>query len=177
MKVTARHPCVQCGEVFTIPNGRAKFCSAKCSFLNKVEKTPTDCWGWSGILHRGYAAFYFGRGNHFLAHRFSYEIHCGEIPPGYFVCHRCDNPACTNPDHLFLGTHRDNMIDCIEKGRHGRGSGNVRGEKNGMALLTNNAVRAIRVSREPRKVLAARYGVSEGCICHVRYGKTWKHVI
>lgn len=82
-------------------------------FWNMVN-TDAECWLWTGKLDRkGYGRF----GTH-RAHRYSYETMIGDIPRGMFVCHRCDTPGCVRPTHLFLGTARDNMQDCLRKGRH-----------------------------------------------------------
>jgi hypothetical protein len=85
-------------------------------WLKVVKETPTFCWAWSGRKDKaGYGLISNNR-----AHRISYEIHKGEIPRGMFVCHRCDNPECCNPDHLFLGTAYDNNIDRAMKTRRVR---------------------------------------------------------
>ena len=86
------------------------------------------CWGWSGaVINRGpysYGVLQRGRRGEglILAHRASWEIHVGPIPEGKLVLHRCDNPICSNPEHLFLGTQTDNMQDCVRKGRHNQAS-------------------------------------------------------
>lgn len=84
-------------------------------FWNKVRKSD-NCWEWTAGKNRGYGAF-FVNGKNVGAHKFSWEIHFGEIPKGMYVCHRCDNSLCVRPDHLFLGTQLDNIQDSVMKGR------------------------------------------------------------
>ena len=87
-------------------------------FLKNVSPEPNSgCWLWAGSLHNGgYGAFSaFGESR---ANRVSYRLYKGDIPPGMFVMHKCDNPPCVNPDHLEIGTPRDNVRDMIAKNRH-----------------------------------------------------------
>lgn len=148
-------------------------------FWAKVHKTE-GCWLWManrlphkrdyGLIHEG------GRGSRSLrAHRVSYELAYGPIPDGLDVLHRCDNPPCVRPDHLFLGTQLDNMRDMHRKGRQGPPR-DIVGVKNINAKLAEADVVAILLSKEPSPVLAARYGVTKECIGHVRRRVTWKHV-
>lgn len=86
-------------------------------FWSKVTKgKPNECWVWHGANVRGYGQFWF-RGKKARASRASWSIHFGEIKNGLWVLHKCDNPPCVNPKHLFLGTRSDNMLDCFKKGR------------------------------------------------------------
>lgn len=93
-------------------------------FISKVDKKEThECWNWKGSLNSGgYGQFYNGH-TVVLAHRFAYEsFHSRKIPHDLYVLHRCDNPVCCNPIHLFLGTQKDNMKDMVEKGRSSKSS-------------------------------------------------------
>lgn len=86
-------------------------------FWSKVNIVEKECWEWQASLdYFGYGNFY-ADGKNCRAHRYSWTIHKGNIPKGLLVCHKCDNPKCINPDHLFLGTHLDNAFDMVEKGR------------------------------------------------------------
>ena len=147
-------------------------------FWSRVHKTD-NCWIWTA----GRASFGYGkmsvRGRSERAHRIAWELHNGAIPHGKYVLHRCDNPACVRPDHLFLGTLRDNSQDMMEKGRAKFGGGiATQGERNGRARLTAAAVREIRAAYPAtRQVdLAERYGVSQVAISHIVLRKSWRHI-
>jgi len=99
-----------------------------------------------------------------------FEEYREPIPKGFYVCHVCDVRNCINPDHLFLGTHADNMRDMKNKGRAHLG------EAHGMAKLTNSQVLEIRASKEPYKVLASKYNVVIHTIQRVRSRDNWKHI-
>jgi len=147
---------------------------------------PNGCWVWTAWRNkRGYGYTSNGvKEKNVEAHRMSWRVHFGDIPVGMFVCHRCDNPSCVNPGHLFLGTHQDNVTDCAKKGR------NVKGEKwqrcvrprikrgtaHYLAKLNEDVVRAIRASTESRTQLAHRYGVTVATISDVLKRATWAHV-
>lgn len=110
-----------------------------------------------------------GRGNLVRAHRISWELHRGPIPEGQHVLHRCDNPGCVNPDHLFLGTPATNQQDCIAKGRYRCGR-----------KLTDSAIIAIRKARAVGitvKDLMKTHDVDRKTIYNVIHHRTWKHVI
>lgn len=87
-------------------------------FNNKINKTPT-CWEWTGAKNnKGYGCLAVNK-QKWLAHRLSYTITKGQIPAGQIICHTCDNPHCVNPQHLFAGTHTDNIKDMLTKNRQG----------------------------------------------------------
>jgi hypothetical protein len=108
------------------------------------------------------------------AHRVSWVLHHGPIPPGLLVCHRCDNPKCVNPDHLFLGTPKDNSQDMVRKGRVSQG------DRHPYAKLTRRQVVRIReraeAGHDPKRI-ARDYRVSTANVKHVIRRHTWKHVI
>lgn len=129
--------------------------------------TNGGCWLWSAITQRGYG-FLKIRGSRKAAHRLSWSLHRGAIPAGLCVLHRCDTPACINPDHLFLGTQADNMADMAKKGRSNPSRWNAR--------LSPKAAIAIRQSALPAATLAAEYGVRPKTIKNVRRGKSYAWV-
>jgi hypothetical protein len=138
-------------------------------------RTDAGCWSWSGATsEHGYAKV----GSQF-GHRLAWEIHNGPIPDGLFVLHRCDNPPCTNPDHLFLGTHADNMADATAKGRLNGRPNRPRGEQVKNSKLTVAKVRELRklaLAGRSTQALAALFGVSDDCVRSVITRKRWVHV-
>jgi len=153
-------------------------------FWSKVDKSG-DCWNWTGgILRKGYGSF--GVKNNGIwktatASRVAYLLTYGEIPAGLNVCHRCDNPACVNPEHLFVGTFKDNIHDALKKGRmlsgwHLNGAGE--GERNPQAKLTWERVNEIRSCYKSGKwiqrELAAKFSISPRQVRNIIYNKQWK---
>lgn len=131
----------------------------------------TGCWIWNGAKSStGYGAIQLGVKNTGKAHRVSWELVNGPINDGLFVCHKCDTPACVNPNHLFLGDSFANMGDMAKKKR------SLIGTKNHKAKLSESDVIYIRESNEGRKFLAAKFKVCEMTISRVRTGENWKDV-
>lgn len=123
----------------------------------------------------GYGRFNLN-GTTVSAHRYAYESMRGPIPVGSVVCHTCDNPACVRIEHLFVGTHADNMLDMKLKGRR---IGKMVGAQCPRARLSTRQVRAIRRARAAGctlRSLAERYDVTLSCVSHVARGDVWKHV-
>lgn len=156
-------------------------------FWSKVKKTNT-CWLWTGTLtNKGYGKIGLGRRacGYVTTHRLSYEIANGPIPKGNgyhgtCVLHKCDNRACVRPNHLFLGTQKDNLHDMSSKGRHPstKHPEDKRGIKNGRAKLTDKDISEIRLKRGTvlQKDLAKQYGVSQVLISRIQLKKNWCHV-
>lgn len=140
-------------------------------FWNKVNKTP-GCWEWTGHrLREGYGRLRMGSRTdgtrrQELAHRVSYELHRGEIPPGLIVRHTCDNPSCVNPDHLELGTDADNARDKAVRDR----------AVTKLSPVQVNEIRERRDAGERLKTLAAEYGVRESTISRIANRRRRKHV-
>ena len=158
-------------------------------FWAKVDRHQEgECWLWTAYrAPLGYGEIGVSGHRTARAHRVSWEIHNGPIPDGLFVLHRCDNPPCVNPAHLFLGTIADNSRDMVAKGRHAfavHPETQARGERINTALLTAEQVVAIRARHEfgARKgdrttaALAREYGVNRETISKIVRRKSWAHV-
>lgn len=129
-----------------------------------VKKGKDDCWEWdASISNNGYGRSSM-KGYPSQAHRVAYILYIGEIPDGMCVLHKCDNRRCVNPSHLFLGTYKDNAVDCTNKGR------------SPSARLTVSQVLTIRSSTESQIVLARRYGVSVITIYRIRKRISYSHL-
>lgn len=143
-------------------------------FWSKVHKGGEDeCWDWMrGKDKDGYGAFWLNNED-IRAHRLAFIMKNGQIPSNMFVCHRCDNPACVNPGHMFLGSSRDNINDMLSKGR------TLKGEKNNGAKLKEHQVTEIKkiylAGNVSSRVLAKQFGVGKGTILKIVNGEAWSH--
>lgn len=154
-------------------------------FFRKIQKTSSGCWFWLGRKCRqGYGSFRLN-GKIEKAHRASYILNwkLEKIPDGVYVCHTCDNPSCVNPEHLFLGTAKENMQDCKSKGRlmsPARIAAQTRGEERYNAKLTE--ADAIKVHEMfsagiSKAEIARHFRVSYSCTNNIILGVSWKHLI
>lgn len=138
-------------------------------YAHKTE----SCWIWTGPRNRSGYGVTGVRGIPSLAHRLLWEMLNGEIPPGMFICHRCDIPSCINPKHLFLGTPKDNSQDMVRKNRVSRPIG----ELHPQAKIKNRDVRKIR-SLAARGIsqasIAKMYNMHQASISYMVNGKTWR---
>ena len=144
-------------------------------FLAKVCPEPAGgCWLWRGVVRSdGYGLVTFG-GTQQRAHRVAWTLFRGEIGSGLVVCHKCDVRACVNPEHLFLGTIKDNVRDMTKKGR------SPRGESHGSSRLTEEQVSRIKTmlleGRMYMSEIAREFGVAHATISCIARGTTWRHV-
>lgn len=157
-------------------------------FWSRVERTD-GCWIWTGRREgRGYGRF-GAAPRRWSAHRLAWTLTYGPIPDGMFVCHRCDNPPCVRPDHLFLGTNSDNLLDASRKGRIASGARNgaythperrQRGEQINTAILTADQVREIRrryASGERQIDIARAFGTRNTNVSRIVRRETWRHLL
>jgi hypothetical protein len=159
--------CVGCGIMFPRLATRTNYCSAECQFWKHVSKTDS-CWNWTGSTHHfGYGEF---RRNCQLirSHRFSYELHKGEIAVGLGINHHCDNPKCVNPDHLYAGTQLDNTNDAVKRDRVGSRKLTKEQVLEIKKQLQSGTTNAYKISKELK--------MSYCTIWSIQNHKTWKHV-
>lgn len=142
-----------------------------------IVDDKTGCWIWEPLANKGNEYGHLTIGTRtgqtrktISAHRYSYSLFVGEIPNGMFVCHKCDDKRCVNPDHLFIGTRQDNVDDRERKKRNNH----VVGEKVGNSKLKVKDVLYIRRSNETDRSLAKKFGVSHTTIGRARNGTYWK---
>lgn len=141
----------------------------------RVVVTESGCWEFGGGTDRKGYGIIGVNGIAEKAHRAAWESFYGKIPDGMHCLHRCDNPGCIRPSHLFLGTPLDNVIDCRDKGRLKW----LSGSQNPAAKLTDDSVRSIRELRArgtKQRVIADLFGVSRATIGDILTGRGWKHV-
>lgn len=139
-------------------------------FWSHVSVVDGSCWEWTGPKQSfGYGVSYYANRN-ILAHRRSWMIRHGDIPPGLCVLHKCDNPACVNPDHLFLGSRIENNEDCNSKGRRSVG------EKHVTSKITEMVAIEIKSCIHPPSHYVKEYGITRACVSSIRRNKTWKHL-
>lgn len=143
-----------------------------------VSEDHNACWEWQRLRNKqGYGILKTGGGSR-RAHRYVWELFNGPIPESMFVCHKCDNPPCCNPSHLFLGTHQDNMQDMMDKGRTGHPA--QPGEKHRSAKLNSQQVIRIRDLYESGKYsyseLSDMFGVTSAQIGYIVTRKNWTHL-
>ena len=172
--------CLSCGQPYRVAQYRAtksKYCSHSCRaigtmkmrslpledrFWRKVKvKSENDCWLWTAATTNGGYGVIGHRDKTVRAHRLSYEMANGPIPRNHVVRHKCDNPACVNPDHLEIGTQADNICDAVSRNRN-RGP---------TRKLTDSAVLDIRQSKDTIRECAERHKVSYAYVSLIRNGK------
>jgi hypothetical protein len=149
------------------PHGKFTHMTAR-DILEKYTDKSDDCWLWTGTINGngyGYFTLTVGGRRKVLAHRAAYEDKRGPIPEGKSVRHRCDTPACVNPAHLSVGSHKDNMNDMARRQRSGR------------SKLTRDQVRYIRFSSAGPGNLGQVFGISREAVYNVRKRKSYKNVV
>lgn len=190
--------CLECNEYFSFyksikPTKDAKFCGLSCRRKwnknpeNKIDqlkqlldkytiKNENNCWGWKGPLYpAGYGQTWF-MGKQTPASRSSWIVNNGLIKSKQWVLHKCDNPPCTNPDHLFLGTCKDNVQDMIRKGRKYI----PKGSEVHFAKLTEEKVSEIKELLKNKftlEYISEKFGISISTVSGIKTNRTWKHVI
>lgn len=172
--------CPYCERLFT--GKKQSHCCTLCAFKDQIKKRSNGCWEWQGqISPEGYGYFTdFDNQKRIRVHRYSFQQFKGNVPDDLHVCHHCDNRKCCAPDHLFLGTDKDNMQDCKNKGRTAKGDKVAhRGEFNKNSKVTNEMVLEIRkLHSEGHKDtdIAKIFNITKFHVNSIRNRKSWKHL-
>lgn len=159
------------GKPVSIVRERGRFTAIdeKSRLLSKVMENGRGCWLWTDTPGLdGYGKFQASDGRTERAHRASWRLHRGEIPKGMLCLHKCDNPRCVNPDHLFLGTQRDNIQDMREKGRFG---GRAR-----ITATTAGEIKRRLLLGERATDIARTLGIPPGIVFSIKHGRAWRDV-
>lgn len=145
-------------------------------FLSMTKINPeTKCLEWTSFTYNGYGLFHLN-GKARRAHRVYWEMMKGPIPKGLIVCHRCDNRSCVNPEHLFIGTHQDNLDDMRSKGRDRFAAGHTRGDVWHATRLSEQDVMKIRDDERPQKEIARDYGIDPSHVSKLKSKQRSKHI-
>lgn len=151
----------------------------RSKILGNITITEAGCWEWNGCVQgNGYSRIRFS-GKTEYGHRAAYVVFHGTIPHGMDVCHTCDNRKCVNPDHLFIGTRKENMQDCAKKRRTTKGISFNTGESCGVSKLKEADIicaRKLAQEGEIPRVIAEKFGVHPDTIRCAIQRKTWRHI-
>ena len=144
--------------------------------MSKVEKNrgpKGDCWNFTGVkTHFGYGKIKINK-KMTMTHRFSWEIHNSKkIPEGFFALHKCDNPSCINPDHITIGTQKDNMQHRADRNRQNMPNG----ESHHLSKITSRKILKIYNSELPAKELSKKYNIEISYIYRIKRREVWKHL-
>ena len=168
-QAASKHPAPQWGE--DIVQSKRKRLAAQIAIEGKYVVSHSGCWEWKRGFSHGYGQIrvhaVYGSTPVYV-HRLSFVLANGAIPQGMSVLHECDNPRCLNPEHLFLGTQADNVLDMVKKRRHPIGM------KNGMCTLSDSVVKLARrrvANGEKQFVVAKDLGISQGHLSTIIRGK------
>lgn len=164
--VVREYPCETCSALCYKKYARA-FCSDKCRFLAYVDKQKDECWVWKGSLtNKGYGKFSWNKQKTAIASRVAYELFKGAIEDRLFICHLCDNPSCVNPDHLFAGSHLENMLDMIDKGRQ-------RSKLEPRKVLE---IRSLWQKGWNQSMLMKKFNIASPTVSNIVNRRSWKHL-
>jgi hypothetical protein len=163
------------GNVFDYGSRMVAEGNAEERFYKKYSIRQNGCWIWTAGTRLNskkvaYPRHWTDDKKSIGAHRFSFELFKGKIPIGMYVCHKCDTPLCVNPDHLFIGTHNDNMSDMVRKKRSFTGRGE---RKKGRAKLNNQQANKIREMNLPQSKIAELFKVSQSTIGRIKRGESY----